>query len=405
MRVVLNLKHLLENKLITSSEASRFKSLSMKATFQFAVSLLMVFGFLTIAAGTFAMKPSDEMMTLIGVVMLGLGIVFGRVKGEYSWCFVSFITLVLGAFLTAKGISTEFANIEIAALVSALLFILVAVVANSGFLTVLSAFTVASVVGGATEYGFNASYLLGLESRTLAILVFVILGFFTFQLSKKLKPAGSRIALIFSRTSLVIINVAFWAGSILGDTVGRINYETMLEADYDKFATAYDALLPSWFNGAVVYSPNFFALTWAVAIVLIGIWGVRKNSAFVLNTVTVFAALHFYTQWFERFGTDSWSLLTAGGVAVLIAFGLSFINEEKPARITSLPTPTKATPTVANVVAKKTTKKKPAKKAVAKKTATKKVVKKVAAKKTVVKKTTKRKVVKKAVVKKVAKKK
>ncbi|MDP4007656.1 MAG: hypothetical protein Q8P68_00525 [Candidatus Peregrinibacteria bacterium] len=398
MRVVLNLKHLLENKLITSSEASRFKSLSMKATFQFAVSLLMIFGLLALGAGAFAMKPGPEMMTLLGVVMLGLGIVFGRVKGEYSWAFVSFVALVAGSLLTASGISMELANVEIAALVSAVLFMLVAVIANSGFLSALSAIAIAATVGGGAEYGFNSSYLLGLESRILAIVVFVILGAFALQLSKKLKPAGGRIALVFARTSLVIINVAFWAGSLLGDTVGRINYEAMAEADYDKLATAYNTLLPSWFGGAVIYSPNFFAIAWAVAIILIGIWAVRKNSAFVLNVVTVFAALHFYTQWFERFGTESWSLLTAGGVAVLIAFGLSFINEDRPARVTSLPTPAKATPTVAKkVVAKKMAKKKvTAKKPVVKKAAVKKAaVKKVAVKKVVVKKAKKKKATKK----------
>ena len=331
MRVLLNLKHLLEQKLITSAEAGKMASLAAKATFQFAVSILMIFGILAVAGGIFSMQPETEMLILLGVLILGLGMVFDKVKGQYSWALVSFVTLVLGAILTAAGIGTEFDNIEIAALVSALLFIVVAIAAHSGFLAALSALTLAVTFGGGTSYGDygSGSYFLGLESRALAIVVFIILGSFAFQWAKRLKADNERIAVIFARMSLIIVNIGFWIGSLFGDTVGKINYEGFSEADYDSLYNAGSQFLPSIFGGAVLISADFFAVLWAVAIVLTGIWAVRVNSVFTLNVVATFAAIHFYTQWFERFGAEPWSLLIAGGIAVLIAFGLSFINGEK----------------------------------------------------------------------------
>lgn len=368
MRVVLNLKHLLEQKLITAAEAGKLKSLSSSATFQFAVSILMIFGILALAGGVYILQENTEILTLIGVVLIGLGIVFGRVKTAYSYSLVSFITLVLGAILTAVGIGAEFENMQIAALLSALLFIVVAVVAGSGFLSAMSAITLAAVFGGLVGYGFYGagSYSLGLESRSLAIVVFIILGTLAYQWSKRLKSGNERLAVVFARISLVIVNIAFWIGSLFGDQIGEIDYSKP-DFDYSILDGAYTSFLPTLVDTAVFVSSDFFAVLWAVAIVLTGVWAVRANSTFTLNTVATFAAIHFYSQWFERFGAEAWSLLTAGGIAVLIGVGLSLINNEKGKNVEAMKA---AVSTVAQV--KKAAVKKPA----AKKAAVKKKAKK-----------------------------
>lgn len=376
MRVVLNLKRLLEQKLITAAEAGRLKSLSSSATFQFAVSILMIFGILALAGGILILLTSiegfdNEALLLLGVVLIGLGTVLGRVKTEYSLTLVSSVTLVLGAILAAVGIGAEFENLQMAAILAALLFIVVAVIAGSGFLSALSALTLAAVFGGAVGYGFygSGSYSLGLESRSLAIVVFIILGALAYQLSKRFKSGNERLAVIFARMSLVIVNIAFWIGSLFGDTVGVIDSDSHSSLlGYADLQEASNSFLPTWFGGAAIISSDFFAVAWAIAIVLTGVWAVRANSAFTLNTVATFAAIHFYSQWFERFGAEeAWPLLVAGGIAVLIGVGLSFINNEKGRKVEAMKTAVSA---VAQV--KKAKSKKPA----AKKAAVKKKAKK-----------------------------
>lgn len=369
MRVVLNLKRLLEQKLITSAEAGRLKSFSMQATFQFAVSILLIFGILTLASGLLVLlgpiKDSyNEVVMLLGIFLIGLGIVFGKIKTEYSYSLVSFITLVLGAILTAVGIGLEFENMQIAALLSALLFIVVAVVAGSGFLSALSALTLAAVFGGAVGYGFygSGSYSLGFESRSLALVAFIILGMLAYQWSKRLKSGNERLAVVFARMSLVIVNIAFWIGSLFGDQIGEIDYSKP-DFDYSVLDGVYDKFLPTWVEGVLFVSPDFFAVFWAVAIVLTGVWAVRANSTFTLNTVATFAAIHFYSQWFERFGAEAWSLLVAGGIAVLIGFGLSFVNNEKGKKVEAMKAAVSAVaPAVKKPAVKKAAVKKKAKK-------------------------------------------
>lgn len=374
MRVVLDLKQLLEKRLILPAEASRLQKFSAMATFQFAVSILLVFGVLALAGGILILLASiegfnNEALLLLGVVLIGLGTVLGRVKTEYSLTLVSFVTLILGALLAAVGIGTEFENIQIASLLSALLFIAVAVIANSGFLSALSAVTLAALFGGAAGYGGfygSGSYFLGLESRSLAIVVFIILGTLAYQWSKRLKSGNERLAVIFARMSLVIVNIAFWIGSLFGDKVGVIDYSKP-DFDYSILDGAYNNFLPTLVDASVFVSADFFAVLWAVAIVLTGIWAVRANSKFALNTVAVFAGIHFYTQWFERFGAEAWSLLVAGGIAVLIGVGLSFINNEKGKKVEAM----KASVSAVAPMKKAKSKKPAAKKAAVKKKAKK----------------------------------
>ena len=198
------------------------------------------------------------------------------------------------------------------------------------------------------------------------IVVFIILGTAAYQLSKRLKSANVRIAVVFARMSLVIVNIAFWIGSFFGDTVGKMNFGENF--DYSALEAAYNSFLPTWIDGSVLLSSDFFAVLWAIAIVLTGVWAVRANSAFTLNTVATFAGIHFYTQWFERFGAEAWSLFVAGGIAVLIGFGLSFVNNEKSKNVAAVKAAVSNTAPVKAPAAKKSVaKRKPATKKRAKK--------------------------------------
>ena len=114
-------------------------------------------------------------------------------------------------------------------------------------------------------------------------------------LAVRLVPASyERICLSFSRVSLFMVNFGFWIGSLWGDhpgqSVGTARKTSIHILDY------------------------VFAVLWAVALAGIGIWAVRANRRFVVNTVAAFGAIHFYTQWFERFpGADAARKRDGGG--------------------------------------------------------------------------------------------
>ena len=53
-------------------------------------------------------------------------------------------------------------------------------------------------------------------------------------------------------------------------------------------------------------------------------WGLaaRTNRRWVVTTAAVFAAIKFYTQWFERLGAEPWAIIVAGLTVVAIAIAL-----------------------------------------------------------------------------------
>ena len=64
-----------------------------------------------------------------------------------------------------------------------------------------------------------------------------------------------------------------------------------------------------------------------MALLATGVWAARNNRRWVVNTVAVFAAIHFYTQYFELLGPHPASILCAGLFALGIAFGLFRYNK------------------------------------------------------------------------------
>ena len=64
-------------------------------------------------------------------------------------------------------------------------------------------------------------------------------------------------------------------------------------------------------------------------VVLVGsiIWAVWANRQWVVNVMAVFAAIHFYTQWFERLGPEPVAILLAGILALGFAIGLWQFNK------------------------------------------------------------------------------
>ena len=70
-----------------------------------------------------------------------------------------------------------------------------------------------------------------------------------------------------------------------------------------------------------------FVIGWAVALIVTAIWASRTNRRWLLNLLTVFGSLHFYTQFFERLGANPPTLIIAGVVALLISWLVVRLNQ------------------------------------------------------------------------------
>jgi len=80
--------------------------------------------------------------------------------------------------------------------------------------------------------------------------------------------------------------------------------------------------MKSWRESAFFISDVVFAGLWALALIAVGAWGVKRNHLFVVNIAAIFGSIHFYTQWFERLGATPVTVIISGLIAVGIALGL-----------------------------------------------------------------------------------
>ena len=79
-------------------------------------------------------------------------------------------------------------------------------------------------------------------------------------------------------------------------------------------------------RGAVI--PDYvFSIGWAMALIAVGVWGVKSGRRWVVNIAAVFGGIHFYTQWFSILGANAISVLLAGVILIAIALGLRAFNK------------------------------------------------------------------------------
>lgn len=171
-----------------------------------------------------------------------------------------------------------------------------AYLAKSGFLSGLCAFLILGLLGGSTFYS-HAAYFVAIQEPAITIIVFAILAISSLLISKNLEYGDKRIMIIFSRTCLILVNMAFWIGSLMGSPFR---------------------------NGSI--GPLFFVVAWALGLLAVGTWGVSRGRRFVVNTAAVFGSIQLYTQWFERLGASPMSLMSAGIGALAIIYGFRSYN-------------------------------------------------------------------------------
>lgn len=303
MKITLDIDHLLSDGLITQDEYSRLKQFAAETTSSLALNVVLAFGTIAVAGGTIALVHSSVATSILGIALAIFGgyLCFAGVR----WSLLGNILLPLGAMTCAGGIvAATDGSIGGFSLVAVLL-IGGAQAAQSGLLASLSVFALLSALGGSTGYQ-HAGYFLCIEQPLLTVAAFSILAALSHYLSRFAPHVYSRLATIFSRTAVVVVNFGFWVGSLWGDR-----------------------------RSEAFHSDVLFIFAWAVGIVAMGIWGARTNNRWLVNTAATFGAIHLYTQWFEHLGATPASVIFAGVALIAIAYTLITYNRRKRVNETS----------------------------------------------------------------------
>jgi len=317
MKITLDLSKLVEQGKLTAAEAERLRGLAKHDTGSLGINILIGFGVVAVAAGVGALVPSAMTAIAIGAVLfaVGLGLIL---SGATAWDLLAQICLVIGALTLAGGVLYLDDGSLRAAMAVTLGLAVSAVIARSSLLAALSVISLAGCFGARTGY-MHAMYSLSIQEPTVTIVVFSALALITYLVSQRVSADYERIAIAAARTSVFLVNFGFWIGSLWGD---RLRLLRAIAANDATVQTGGARVAP-----AIVIPDYVFGIGWALALVAVGVWGARANRRWVVNIAAVFAAIHFYTQWFERLGATPLSVLLGGLLMLAIAIALWTFNK------------------------------------------------------------------------------
>jgi hypothetical protein len=306
MKITLDLSKLVEEGRLTPAEAERLKGLAARDTGSLGINILVGFGVVAVAAGLGALVPDITTAFVIGaaVFALGLGLTFTKAQ---QWWLLAQICTVAGALIFCGALLTYYVGALHALLIVTALLAIGGIIARSGLLIAASVIALGACLGARAGY-WHATYALAIYEPFITIVLFSALALATFWLSHRLPADYERLALMASRTAVLMVNFGFWIGSLWGDRL--LLLRGLTRADRPT------VVIPDW----------VFVIGWAAALIAIGLWGVKANRRWVVNVAAVFGAIHFYTQWFERLGADPLSVLLAGLITLGCAFALWRFN-------------------------------------------------------------------------------
>lgn len=315
MKITLDLSKLVEEGKLTAAEAERLKALAGHDTGSLGINILIGFGVVAVAAGVGALVPTAMTALLIGAVLFaaGLGLIL---SGARAWDLLAQICLVIGA-LTLAGAVLYLDNGSLRSALAVTLGLAVsAVIARSSLLAALAVLALAACFGARTGY-LHAMYSLTIQEPTVTVVVFSGLALIAYLISQRVQADYERISIAAARTAVFLVNFGFWIGSLWGDSLrlprAILYNDPTIRTDY----TAKSMIIP----------PYLFSIGWALALVAVGVWGVKANRRWVVNIAAVFGAIHFYTQWFEKLGANALSVLLGGLLMLGIAIALWTFNK------------------------------------------------------------------------------
>ncbi len=301
MKITLDLSKLVEEGRLTAAEAERLKGLAARDTGALGINILVGFGVVAVAASIGGLVPNIITAFILGAAIFALGLALTLTR-SMQWGLLAQMCTVLGALIFCGAFMAHFEGAVMALLVVCAMLAAAGIIARSGLLIAASVLTLGAVLGAKAGY-WHATYALAIYEPLLTVLLFSALAGAAFWLSHRLPADYERLALMASRTSVLMVNFGFWIGSLWGDRL--LLLRGVARADRPA------VVIPDW----------LFSLGWAAALIAVGIWGVKVNRRWVVNVAAVFGAIHFYTQWFERIGGNPVSILLAG----LLTLGFAFI--------------------------------------------------------------------------------
>jgi len=305
MKVVLDIDKLLNERRISADEYARLRRYAAEDTGSLAFNLLVGFGVIATAVGAFALLPKATTAIGVGLIISIVGISL-RSSQAKAWGLLGWILLLVGSLGASGGIVVLTHGSTGGFLVVTALYVVAGVLARSGLLVALSVLALSETVGAATAYT-HATYYLIIEHPSITVVLFALLSGGAYMLSLRVSKDYQPLAIIFARTSLFLVNLGFWIGSLWGD---RLWSKAM-------WTSPSKEPIPDW----------LFVIGWAVALIATGIWAARRNKRWVVNLIAIFGAIHFYTQYFERLGASSATVLVGGLVALGFAFLIVHYNK------------------------------------------------------------------------------
>ena len=305
MKITLDLDALVADGKLSAAEAERLKGFAARDTGELGSNVLFALGAAAVATGVGVLVPTLETAVALGAVLFAAGF-WLRVTRVERWSVFAQIVMVIGALALLGGLGGLFGEHVLVRVALTAATAVAAVLATSGLLAALAVLAFAATITLDVDLWTPTHYL----AVAIVALSALVLGLYI--LSLRLAPAYERIAIIAMRTAILLVNVAFFVGSIFGDE------------------------LLGW-------SGLYFSIAWAIALLAFGSWAVFANRRWVVNTVAVFGALHFFTQWFMALGAQPFSIL--GGGLLLIGFGLGlahfnrWVGARRESATTGAPTP------------------------------------------------------------------
>ena len=298
MKIVLNIKELLEEGQIDQVEYDKLLLLSKRQTTSLTFNLLVGLGIVAASIGAIALMPTPYSCFAFGLLVCAVGI-FIKIKASDQWAVLSIICLMSGLLMSSAAIvwlEEHMFHVITYRSISIVIFILgfSSYFLKSNLLAAISVLNLSTLLGSGVGYEF-ASYFIWIEYPLLTIVTFSILAICFYSFSKKVGADNEKLLITGSRVSIFLVNLGFWIGSLGGDI---------------------------WLE-----SPHTFSIAWALAIFGIGFWAWKENRVWLINVLGVFGSIHFYTQWFQTLGAEPLSLFLGGVIAIGIAILFKRLNK------------------------------------------------------------------------------
>ncbi|GEM_PF-2866310 len=292
MKVVLDLDQSLKDGEISSEEYSLLKENSQKNFKLVAINLLVCFGAIAMSEGVMLMTPSLLTSFLIGggslLMAIGLSLFFGK-----RWRIAFSLLVIFGVVTISNGLGQRYPDSHLVYLFLPLFLGGFSLIAKSAFLAFLSV----PALGNVGMLIYDLFFEKEQDRLNLFFLFFFLLLFvFFYKIQKKVSAEYRRLASVAAKSSLIYFNFLFFNAS----------YSWAPSVEEVKNS----GLIPTW----------GYSIAWAIVLLVQFYFAIKSRSIWYFYMTSLFAAAHFFIQWYEFHRLTAISLIGLGLLGILIAF-------------------------------------------------------------------------------------